>query len=142
MNLPYITHARRNRQCYILACVRSLRVTVGDVLGGLAHVMLKDTQTITQTAQRGCRCGLQEEQILVQGRKRPTTGQGLDGVHQVLLLTFSLGHNLQNQEDHKPLRLCNIIIHRRNLRDMSPPRNLDMLGEGVLFRGHLIPKTK
>lgn len=95
--LTHITHFRRDRQCHILACIRCLRVAVGDVLGRLAHIMLKDTQAFSQTAECGCRRGFEQEQVLIQGGQRPAARQGLDGIHQILLLALRLGHDLKSQ---------------------------------------------
>lgn len=80
------------------------RLTGGGSLGrgaalrgrarGLALALLEDVQAFSQTAEGGSRRGFEEQQVLVQAGERPPAGQGVDGMHQVLLLALCLGHDL------------------------------------------------
>ncbi len=109
-------HTFQKRKTVPYSCLYSIPACgCGDVLGRLAHVVLKDTQAFSQTAECGCRCGFEQEQVLVQGGQRPAAWQRLDGINQVLLLAFCLGHDLKKQINRQPshrfhLDFWNILI--------------------------------
>lgn len=60
----------------------------------LAVALLEDVQALSQAAERGGRRGFEQQQVLVQAGQRPSGGERVYGVDQVLLLAFSLGHHL------------------------------------------------
>lgn len=77
------------------------RAAVLVLLGHLGDVLMQDAQALPQAAEGGGRGGLQEQEVLVQAGERPAGGQGLNGVHQVLLLALHLGHDLGQGEQNR-----------------------------------------
>lgn len=64
----------------------------------LAHTLLEQAEALPKTAEGGGRGSLQEKQVLVQGSERARAWQGLNGMHEVLLLAFHLVHHLENKD--------------------------------------------
>lgn len=64
----------------------------------LAHTLLEKGEALPQAAEGGSRGSLQEKQVLVQGSEGARAWQGLNGMHEVLLLTFHLVHHLENKD--------------------------------------------
>lgn len=65
----------------------------------LAHTLLEQGEALPKAAQGGSGGSLQEKQVLVQGSEGAGAWKGLDGVHEVLLLTFHLVHHLENKDN-------------------------------------------
>lgn len=76
-----------------LGRVATLRGVVGRRLA-VALGLLEDVQALSQAAERGSRRGFKEQQVLVQAGQRPSGGERVYGMDQVLLLAFSLRHHL------------------------------------------------
>lgn len=58
---------------------------------------LEDVQALSQAAEGGGRCGFEQEQVLVQAGERAFGGERVNGLNQVLLLAFCLGHHLKRR---------------------------------------------
>ena len=67
----------------------------GGALVSASGALLEDAQALPQAAEGGGGGGLQQEEVLVQAGEGATGRQGLDGLHQVLLLALGLGHHLE-----------------------------------------------
>ena len=63
-------------------------------LGCMVHTLLEQAEALAEAAEGGRRGGFQEQQVLVQGGERARTWQRLNGMHEVLLLSFHLAHHL------------------------------------------------
>lgn len=61
------------------------------------HAVLEQAEALPKAAEGGGRGSFQEQQVLVEGSKGPGAWQGLNGMHQVLLLPFHLVHHLQDR---------------------------------------------
>lgn len=64
----------------------------------LTYTLLEEREALPEAAEGGGRGSLQQKQVLVQGSEGAGARQGLNGVHEVLLLALHLVHHLENKD--------------------------------------------